>query len=966
MEKFSETLANAQVDINPHQIEAALFAFRSPLSKWAILADEVWLWKTIEAGIVMAQKWAEKKQKILLIVPANLRKQWTLELSEKFFLPSLIMEKKSFNEIIKSWNLNPFNQDWVIVVTSYQFASSKWPYLSQVPWDLVVIDEAHRLRNVYKTWNKTARSIKDAVINAPKILLTATPLQNSLLELFGLVSIIDEHVFWDLKSFKAKYSRVAKEQSIDQSDIYSDGLISGNRSSGEMFLELRDRLAPICNRTLRRQVLEYIKYTKRIPLTQDYYPDEVENLLYEKVTEYLQTPKLYALPASQRQLITLILRRLLSSSSFAIAKTLGWLIERIEWYIREAKSQISSRWENIDMDSLLVSEYENYENIRDDWIDDEEWDDDEASEKEKIWMPEDIVFLERELHMLEEARELAISVDKNSKWEALLQALSQGFEKTSEIGSNKKALIFTESMVTQGYIKNLLEENWYKWQVIVFNGTNTDPESQAIYTKWLTDNKDSDRVTWSKTADMRSAIVDKFKNEAEIMIATEAGAEGINLQFCSLLINYDLPWNPQRIEQRIGRCHRYWQKHDVVVINFLNRRNAADQRVFELLDQKFNLFKWVFWASDEVLGVIESWVDFEKRIAKIYQECRTADEINASFDALQKEMDEKIQENMTDTRQKLLENFDEDVRERLKANKERSEQSLDNYDRALWELTVHFLGGHANYAKDEYSFTLHDNPFPWEHIPPGPYKMGKNVEDVHLYRPRHPLAKRIIEEVKKYELEPVEIVFDYSNYGSKISSIESLVGKNGYMKISRITVSALDTEDEILCSGILDDGTQIDPDALLKIWKLPWEAIRDISINTEIENKLETISNALETNFLLTIDTRNSDFFDEEIGKLEKWTDDMKTSLEIELKQLDIEISTLKTQSRKLIQLEEKLEAQRKLKDLEKKRSDMRRNLYEMQDEIDGKKEELLSGVEARLKRKLEKEEILIIKFQVI
>jgi len=129
-------------------------------------------------------------------------------------------------------------------------------------------------------------------------------------------------------------------------------------------------------------------------------------------------------------------------------------------------------------------------------------------------------------------------------------------------------------------------------------------------------------------------LVEYFRDEAVIMIATEAGAEGINLQFCSLVVNYDLPWNPQRIEQRIGRCHRYGQRHDVVVVNFLNRKNAADQRVYQLLSEKFKLFEGVFGASDEVLGNIESGVDFEKRIAQIYQQCRTEDEIQSAFDAL--------------------------------------------------------------------------------------------------------------------------------------------------------------------------------------------------------------------------------------------------------------------------------------------------------------------------------------------
>src|SRR3989344_1069588 len=202
---------------------------------------------------------------------------------------------------------------------------------------------------------------------------------------------------------------------------------------------------------------------------------------------------------------------------------------------------------------------------------------------------------------------------------------------------------------------------------------------------------------------MRAAIVDHFKNEAEIMIATEAGAEGINLQFCSLVINYDLPWNPQRIEQRIGRCHRYGQKYDVVVINFVNRKNAADQRVYELLDQKFNLFKGVFGASDEVLGSIESGVDFEKRIAAIYQTCRTEEEINSAFDTLQTEMDESIQEGMRGAKEKLLENFDADVHEKLKINLRESKAYLETYEKWLWDISQYFLGDKAVYAKNEYS-----------------------------------------------------------------------------------------------------------------------------------------------------------------------------------------------------------------------------------------------------------------------
>ncbi|MDD5088879.1 MAG: DEAD/DEAH box helicase, partial [bacterium] len=293
IEKLTPSLLDAKVDLNPHQVEAAVFAFKSPFSIGAILADEVGLGKTIEAGIVLSQMWAERKRRILIVVPSSLRKQWNQELSDKFFLPSEILESKPFHERIKAGSANPFMQD-DIVICSYHFACNKADYAGKAPWDLVIFDEAHRLRNVYKPENKIARTLKDALGRFPKLLLTATPLQNSLLELFGLVSFIDEYSFGDLKSFKNQYARITNQ---------------------DTFSELKSRLAPICKRALRRQVLEYIKYTNRIPITQEFTPTKDEEILYERVSDYLRRPNLQALPASQRSLMTLVLRKLLASST---------------------------------------------------------------------------------------------------------------------------------------------------------------------------------------------------------------------------------------------------------------------------------------------------------------------------------------------------------------------------------------------------------------------------------------------------------------------------------------------------------------------------------------------------------------------------------------------------------------------------------------------------------------------------
>lgn len=272
VDKLAGALVDAQVDLNPHQVDAALFAFNSPLSKGALLADEVGFGKTIEAGLVLSQKWAERKRRILVITPSNLRKQWFQELAEKFFLPCRILEAKPYNAAIRQGQFRPFEVP-EIVICSYQFAKSKAGDVQAMPWDLVVIDEAHRLRNVYKTSNVIANTLKLALAGKHKLLLTATPLQNSLLELFGLVSFIDEHTFGDLKSFREQFANLNQEQ---------------------VFQTLKARLKPVCHRTLRRQVTAYIPYTKRLPLVEEFTPEESEDRLYHLVSEYLQRDNLQA------------------------------------------------------------------------------------------------------------------------------------------------------------------------------------------------------------------------------------------------------------------------------------------------------------------------------------------------------------------------------------------------------------------------------------------------------------------------------------------------------------------------------------------------------------------------------------------------------------------------------------------------------------------------------------------------
>jgi adenine-specific DNA-methyltransferase len=911
-EKLAGALVDAQVDLNPHQVEAALFAFRSPLSRGALLADEVGLGKTIEAGLVISQRWAERKRRILIITPSNLRKQWHQELSEKFFLPCRILESRFYNEAVAQGRFRPFDGPDV-VICSYQFARSKAADVAGTPWHLVVIDEAHRLRNVYKPSNVIANTLKLALKDAPKLLLTATPLQNSLLELFGLVSFVDEYAFGDLASFRAQFAHLTNQETFDT---------------------LKARLRPMCHRTLRRQVTAYVPFTRRHPMVQPFTPEDSEDRLYHLVSDYLRRDNLQALPQSQRSLMTLVLRKLLASSSFAIAGALETLGNRLKGRLgSDALPPV---------EAALAGDYEALEETAD-----------ERSDDESIPEPlsdADRTALEQEIADLEGFRALAVSITGNAKGRSLLVALDKAFGEAERLGAARKAIIFTESRRTQEYLLRILADSSYSAGIVLFNGSNSDPRSREIYASWLERHRGTDRVSGSRTADMRSALVEYFREEGQIMIATEAGAEGINLQFCSLVVNYDLPWNPQRIEQRIGRCHRYGQKHDVVVVNFLNQKNEADQRVFRLLSEKFSLFEGVFGASDEVLGAIESGVDFEKRIAEIYQQCRTPEEIASSFDELQGELGAQISDAMTRTRQQLLEHFDEEVHEKLRINLRNSQDHLNRYERLLMDLTRHELAAASDFIEGRSAFRLSSNPFgDSTEIPLGLYELPRRSGEAHFYRLGHPLAERVIAQAKAHELPAATVTFDYGGHDGKITTLECLIGQGGEMTVSLLTVESLDqAEDHLLFAARTDNGQEVEWDVAQRLFSLPAIAV-EAGERLQCGEALDEIVGERRAAIEQGIAERNGRYFEAEAEKLDGWADDLKVALEREIKEMDRQIREARRKASQAGSLEAKLTGQKQIKALEGQRTSKRRTLFEAQDQIDERREALIDAMEAKL-----------------
>lgn len=939
IDRLSMSLFDAAVDLNPHQVEAALFALQSPLSKGVILADEVGLGKTIEAGIVLCQFWAERKRRLLVICPASIRKQWALELEEKFNLPTTVLDAKAYREAQRSGRF-PLD-DKAILIISFNYANRLRDELKAVDWDLVVIDEAHKLRNAYRPSNKVGQGIRWATEDRRKILLTATPLQNSLLELYGLSTLIDERLFGDIDSFRAQYTGLGANLSA-----------------------LRERLTNFCKRTLRKQVTEYIRYTERLPITFPFKPSDDEQKLYEAISAFLQREDSYALPKRQRHLTALILRKLLASSTPAIADTLDVLRSRLET-LRDSYT-IS--------DELLAEQLIEAEDIEDDLLD-EILGEENGSEPEQETIEQiDEERLREEIELLQRLAIWARSIGIDTKTHTLLKALEVGFNKMAEIGAARKAVIFTESRRTQEYLKTYLENHGYRGQVVLFNGSNSGPEATAIYEGWIAKNRDSGRASGSRAVDMRTALIEHFRDNATIMIATEAGAEGINLQFCSLVINYDLPWNPQRIEQRIGRCHRYGQKHDVVVINFLNERNAADRRVLELLTEKFRLFSGIFGASDEVLGTIESGVDFEKRILAIYQQCRTPEEIDAAFQKLQEELDSQIRSRLDEARQTLFEHFDEDVHQRLRLQLEGAQAQLDRFGKRFWILTKYMLRDYAHFDDEALAFELRKSPLPG--APTGRYhlisKKRSNEKDdfaggydAYLYRPSHPLGEHVLQTAKTLETPPAHIIFNITDHPTRIHVIESMRGKSGYLTLTRLIIDSYEREEYLLFSAFDDDGNALDQETCEKLFGCAARLAGSYSSDNSVENRLKAEAERYVQAMISRSLEANNRHFQQARDKLERWADDMVLSAEKALKDTKEKIKNLQRQARQAVTLEEQHRIQAEIQRLEKQKKRQRQEIFRVEDEIMEQRDRLIEALERRLAQQVETEKVFTIRWSV-
>lgn len=793
-QRYAAAQRQGRIDPNPHQIDAVIFALKRFPEGGCILADEVGLGKTIEAGLVVAQLRSEgAASRVLLVVPKPLLGQWQDELYRLFGIQAV------------EGRLEPggFSGAEVFLVGREVAGSERGAeFLRETePFDLCVIDEAHEVfANIYRRFDKEgdyrsdspeariADRVRSFLRHTPVLLLTATPIQNNLTELWGLIQYVEPTgtLLGNLRTFR---------------EVFCDGddrtLVRGQDD------ELRRRIETVVQRTLRRQAQDFLErpFVARHAQIFEYSMTAREKLLYDQVTAYLLEPQLFAFRGNQRRLLLIGFHRLMGSSIAALTASLRKVAARLERMLAgHTPDQANTLLEDLEDDEIQLEP--------------------EGEEKATI----DLKLVEKELERVRSFITLAETLRRDSKADKLLDVMRVIAERPA---GRQRAVIFTESLVTQAYLQDLLMDRgrFRPEDITLFRGTNDSPRAAQALKRWQEKIGDSLPVHQrpSRSVAMRLALVHEFKTRSRVFISTEAGAKGLNLQFCDTIVNYDLPWNPQRIEQRIGRCHRYGQEHDVTVINFLAADNEAQKLTFDILSRKLDLFGKVLDASDVVLhepstdtpetlaGAVGS--DFEGRLRRIYERARTVGEIEAELRRLREEMEDerkRFEETWARTAGLIETRFDQRVKQAFRRLQTDLPPGLARLDDEMDRLITGFLLAlnvpHRRFAVNgniRFELSASDRlPDGWRNGGIVAIGEARNLEDADALHLGHPLVQAAVTEARDATCTQSPVAWILDNSAPR--ELLAHKGKRGRLILVRIRYEGFERVDRLIPIALLE------------------------------------------------------------------------------------------------------------------------------------------------------------------
>lgn len=855
-----------------------------------ILADEVGLGKTIEAGLVIAQRLAEGVKRVLLIVPTSLVPQWQTELEELF----LIETRDGSSEPLDEAGTFLVSRDWA---GSEQGANK---LREAEPFELCIIDEAHEIfAGIHKRFDKEGRYMpvaKGAVMAhrvreairppTPVVLLTATPIQNSLAELWGLIQYVEPTgtLLGALPTFR---------------QVFCDGDDRLLRS--EQASELRDRLERVVKRTLRRDAQPFLEhpFVERRARLYEYEMTEEERELYGDVTAYLLEPELCAFPGSSRRLLLIGFHRRMASSSRALAASLRNVARRLERYLDAARQRSAPPEDDFVREEFGDLEEEGLVELGASHADREP--EEGAQQGGRMYSVERIA---AELERVQGFCERAERLPHDSKAAALLQAVKATEELAARSGTSGKIVVFTESRVTQQYLRELLmkQGNLGDEEITLFSSTNDSARASQALERWQAEVGKFRSGSIKRQTAVRAALVHEFRERSRVFISTEAGAKGLNLQFCETLINYDLPWNPQRIEQRIGRCHRYGQRHEVMVINFISKDNEAQRLTFDILSRKLDLFGTVLDASDEVLH--ESGTEapetlagalgagFEKSLSEIYERARTREELEQEIRRLRDETDaakKRFDEELERTAGVIETQLHENVRERFRSIQSALPGELAALDARMERVVRAYLDAHG-VAYEITEQVVADSggmsgttsqrllSLPPSDQLPEPLRSGvrlslrgaKRDDKVEALHPAHPLIHAAAAEARAATEQPGSVCFEVAQ-----TPLAKRRGQRGVLLVERVGYQSFENFERLLTVAVLEDETLLvgeEAEVLLEC------SVQDhAAFESALNVSNELLEDAVEEALFMdqeAVSQRMQEHFDKALVQLERYVSD--------------------------------------------------------------------------------------------
>ena len=614
--------ASSDIQILPYQIAAAQFALRSRYLKGCILCDEGSLGKTYEALLIVAQRWHERKGKILIVLPDNLIDQWYQKIKEEFNLFVYLWHDRKKAEEEPMWDINTEtveefterknNQGAGLFLISYDEAINHADEIEKTIWDIVVFDEADCL---FKPENKTVITLKKAVGNAFKLLLTPTPITNSIMDIYGLIHFIDESVLPDAKEFYRRYHR-----------------------KPENYPELAAWVSRFAFRTLKKQIAGYVNFTNRLPIVVSYMLSEAEKKLYDLIQKYLELPRRDAYPEMDVWRLSLLFYHTVSSSAQALADMLNAPLKRVEG----AEHEILKAMQTADR-----------------------------------------------------------TIQGNSKTVKLIETLTPVFDQLKKQKENQKALVFIENLATLEMLSDALKTAGY--------GVLTYKDEKAL---------------------------ERFRNDEtiQILICNDAMAKGLDIEYCPVVVNYDLLYNAVQMEQRICRCHRQGQQSDVLVINLISQENMADVRIVELLRKRVLQFDGIFGLSDAIMD------NFDVSIKDMLKQRRAQKDIQGSFETNRQEHRSENEEIVSEAENTLFTTFTKKVSDKIKITPKYIEEKSAELDEALWNITAHYFETEfaGKYMIDEETKTISLNP---DEKPPHLFYYQVGEQDKQRHKPYTSLKK---------------------------------------------------------------------------------------------------------------------------------------------------------------------------------------------------------------------------------